>query len=372
MARPLRVTFIAGTRPNFVKVAPLIEAARQVPDMVPLLVHTGQHYDERMSDQLFTDLGMPAPDIHLRVGSANHAVQTALIMTAFDASLDAHPVDMVVVVGDVNSTLACTLVAVKRGIPVAHVEAGLRSGDRSMPEEINRIVTDSISDYLFTTETAAGDALRAEGIRSERIFFVGNVMIDSLLKHREVARARTGPRALAGLEPKTYALCTLHRPSNVDTLESATRTLSAVSELAARLPVVLPLHPRSTSQFQQFGLLDALKSKAQVMPPLGYLDFLSMLDHATLVLTDSGGIQEEATVLGVPCLTFRENTERPITITEGTNRLVGLDPANVARAVDDLLHGPAAVAKRPALWDGHAAQRIVAILDTVGRAPITR
>jgi UDP-N-acetylglucosamine 2-epimerase (non-hydrolysing) len=359
----LRLLFVAGARPNFMKVAPLIAAARARQGVSSLLVHTGQHYDEQMSAQFFRDLQMPEPDVHLEVGSASHAVQTARVMTSFDATLDQHPTDVVVVVGDVNSTVACALVAVKRGIKVAHVEAGLRSYDRAMPEEINRIVTDRISDYLFTTERTAGETLQREGVPVESVFFVGNVMIDTLMKHRVIARERATVLSLAGVQPKEYAVCTLHRPSNVDSLESARRTIAAVSELASRLRVVLPLHPRTARQFQEFGLLETLQAKAVVLSPLGYLDFLALLDHARLVLTDSGGIQEETTVLGVPCLTFRENTERPITVTEGTNTVVGLDPRRVAAAVDDILSRPAGQGRVPELWDGHAAERIVDVLQ---------
>lgn len=363
--KPLSLTFIAGARPNFMKVAPLIEACRRWPDVSPRLVHTGQHYDDQMSAQFFRDLQMPQPDVHLEVGSANHAVQTARIMTAFDAALDLHPTDIVVVVGDVNSTLACALVAVKRGIRVAHVEAGLRSYDRNMPEEINRIVTDSISDYLFTTERDAGHTLEREGIPSDRIFFAGNVMIDTLMKHRVLARDRATVLTRLGIRPREYAVCTLHRPSNVDTAEAARRTLEAVSELAKRVKVVLPLHPRSARHLQELGLLDSLRANATLLEPLGYLDFLALLDHAKLVLTDSGGIQEETTVLGVPCLTFRENTERPITVTHGTNTVVGLDPRRVASAADEIMSGPATERRIPELWDGHAAERIVDVLRRV-------
>jgi UDP-N-acetylglucosamine 2-epimerase (non-hydrolysing) len=344
------------------KVAPLIHASRSSSDIVATLIHTGQHYDEHMSGQIFRDLELPHPDIHLEVGSASHAVQTARVMTAFDKALDDHPADIVVVVGDVNSTLACALVATKRGVKVAHVEAGLRSRDRAMPEEINRILTDQISDYLFTTERDAAVNLRAEGIADEKIFFVGNVMIDTLLKHRVLARERATALTRLEIAPREYAVCTLHRPSNVDSPESASRTLDAVSALAKRLKVILPLHPRSAKQFQQFGLLDSLRASATVIEPLGYLDFLALLDHARLVLTDSGGIQEETTVLGVPCLTFRENTERPITITNGTNQLVGLDPRRVAAAVDGIMSATAPPERVPEMWDGHAAERIIAIL----------
>jgi UDP-N-acetylglucosamine 2-epimerase (non-hydrolysing) len=362
LTRILSLTVIAGARPNFMKVAPIIQAAHKVPSVEVRLVHTGQHYDDHMSAQFFRDLQIPHPDLHLEVGSASHAVQTARVMTAFDKALDDYPTDVVLVVGDVNSTLGCALVAVKRGIQVAHVEAGLRSRDRRMPEEINRILTDQISDYLFTTERDAADNLRAEGIPDGKIHFVGNVMIDTLMKNRAIARERSTVLARLTLNPREYAACTLHRPSNVDTRADAERTLNAVTKLANRLKVVLPLHPRSTGKLQEFGLLDAFRTRATVIEPLGYLDFLSLLDNARLVLTDSGGIQEETTVLGVPCLTFRENTERPITVTHGTNRVVGLDPIRVGAAVDDIMADREFTPRIPELWDGHAAERIVELL----------
>ena len=363
MPKPLHISVIAGARPNFMKVAPIIEAARRTGGIHAQLVHTGQHYDDQMSASFFRDLQIPQPDLHLEVGSGTHAVQTGRIMMAFDKALDEHPADLVLVVGDVNSTIACALVAVKRGIAVAHVEAGLRSGDRSMPEEINRILTDQISDFLFTTEREAEKNLFREGIPAHKIFFVGNVMIDTLLRHRPMAHERSTVLARLGLEPRGYAACTLHRPSNVDTRASAERTVRAVSELAARLPVVLPLHPRSARQLGEFGLLDGLRATARVIEPLGYFEFLALVDHARLVLTDSGGIQEETTVLGVPCLTYRENTERPITVTHGTNRVVGVDPHAVGEAVDQILAAEDLSHRVPELWDGHAAERIVAILN---------
>jgi UDP-N-acetylglucosamine 2-epimerase (non-hydrolysing) len=359
----IRVLAVAGARPNFMKIAPIVTAAHAHPEIHTTLVHTGQHYDERMSDLFFRELGLPAPDIHLGVGSASHAVQTARIMAAFDEILDTHATDVVAVVGDVNSTLACALVAVKRLIKVAHVEAGLRSFDRTMPEEINRVLTDQISDYLFTTERTAHDHLHAEGVPDERIHFVGNVMIDTLLRNRERAKA-SDALARHAVEPRGYALCTLHRPSNVDTPEDARNTVAALRALATRLPVILPLHPRSQLKLGQFGLLDEIVSwgRVQIVDPLGYLDFLALMDNARLVFTDSGGIQEETTALGVPCMTFRENTERPITVTQGTNQVVGLDPSRVARATDQILAGHGRSGRVPELWDGHAAERIVATL----------
>jgi UDP-N-acetylglucosamine 2-epimerase (non-hydrolysing) len=345
------------------KAAAILTAAACRQDVRCMLVHTGQHYDERMSALFFQELDLPEPDIYLGVGPGSHAAQTARVMLAFDEVLDNHPTDAVLVVGDVNSTLACALVAAKRGTAVAHVEAGLRSGDRRMPEEINRILTDQISDYLFTTERLANQNLEAEGVPTERIHFVGNVMIDTLLRHRERARGSDIVRRL-GQRAGSYALCTLHRPSNVDTLAAAQNTLRALEELSARLPVVLPMHPRTRARLEQFGALEHVLrcERVQVIEPLGYLDFVALMDQARLVFTDSGGIQEETTALGIPCLTFRENTERPITVTEGTNRLVGLEPQRVAHAVDDLLTGRTPAGRVPELWDGRTAERILSVL----------
>jgi UDP-N-acetylglucosamine 2-epimerase (non-hydrolysing) len=368
----MHLTCVVAARPNFMKIAPILAAARRYPDLMCQLVHTGQHYDERMSDLFFSELGLPRPDVYLGIGSGSHAVQTARVMLAFDELLDRHPTDGVLVLGDVNSTLACALVAAKRGITVAHVEAGLRSGDRGMPEEINRLLTDQASDVLFTTERAANQNLEAEGIPAERIHFVGNVMIDTLLAHREQAR-RSDILSRLELSPRGYAVCTLHRPSNVDTRSAAENTLRALEGLAGRLPVVLPLHPRTRAKLNQFGLLGQLESwhRVQITEPLGYLEFLALMDQARLVFTDSGGIQEETTVLGVPCLTFRENTERPVTVTEGTNRLLGLDPARVEGAVERLLAGPTPAGRIPELWDGMAGERIVSVLRDrfAGRNP---
>lgn len=362
-ARPLHVTCVVGARPNFVKIASIVHAAGVRPNLALRLVHTGQHYDERMSALFFRELGLPEPDAYLGVGSASHAVQTARVLEAFDGELDRHPSDCVVVVGDVNSTLACALVAAKRGIRVAHVEAGLRSRDRTMPEEINRVLTDQISDDLFTTERSAAENLLQEGIPAERIHFVGNVMIDTLLRQRELARASEVLEQLE-LEPGTYAVCTLHRPSNTDSVDAANNCVAALELLSARLPVVFPVHPRTRAKLAGFGVLDRLqRGGVRLIEPLGYLDFLSLMDRARIVFTDSGGIQEETTVLGVPCLTFRETTERPITITEGTNQLVGLDPARTAAAVDAILRGSPTEGRIPELWDGHAAERILEILS---------
>jgi UDP-N-acetylglucosamine 2-epimerase (non-hydrolysing) len=345
------------------KVAPILSAAAERPGLQSALIHTGQHYDERMSTLFFTELGLPRPDVYLGIGSGSHAVQTAKVMIAFEEALEQQPTDAVLVVGDVNSTLACALVAVKRGIPVAHVEAGLRSRDRTMPEEINRILTDQISDFLFTTEREADENLKAEGIPDSRIFFVGNVMIDTLFQHRERAR-KSDILERMGLQAKRYAVCTLHRPSNVDTAAAAENTIHALEALAQRLPVVLPMHPRTRARLETFGLLARAQAweTVQIVEPLGYLDFLALMDQAQLVFTDSGGIQEETTALGVPCLTFRENTERPITVTQGTNRLVGTNPAAVAAALEELLNGKAPQGQVPELWDGQASGRILDVI----------
>jgi UDP-N-acetylglucosamine 2-epimerase (non-hydrolysing) len=359
----IRLTCVVGARPNFMKVSPILKSAKSRPELHCKLVHTGQHYDERMSDLFFKELKLPKPDVYLGVGSGSHAVQTANVMSKFDDYLDHTSTDIVLVVGDVNSTLACALVAVKRDIRVAHVEAGLRSGDRTMPEEINRILTDQISDYLLTTERVAKTNLLAEGIPESRIHFVGNVMIDTLLAHREAARKSDILNHLK-LEPRDYVVCTLHRPSNVDASESATNTVEAILGLSKRLPVVLPIHPRTREKFIKFGLLGNGKNwdNVRVTEPLGYLDFLALMDQSRLVFTDSGGIQEETTVLGVPCLTFRENTERPITLTEGTNHLVGTSPKAVFEAADQILSSPPRSHKLPELWDGKTAERILDIL----------
>ncbi len=366
----MRITCVVGARPNFMKVTPILTYAAGLPDVRCRLVHTGQHYDERMSALFFSELHLPEPDSYLGVGSGSHAVQTATVMLKFEDELNAHQADLVLVVGDVNSTLACALVAVKRHIPVAHVEAGLRSRDLSMPEEINRILTDHISAYLFTTDRDAGCNLLSEGIPAERIHFVGNVMIDTLLGHRKHARRSDVLKRLS-LEPRDYAVCTMHRADNVDTVEAAGRTLNALAILTDRLPVILPLHPRTRSRWSSFGLLGRLDRcrNLTITDPLGYLDFLALMDNAALVLTDSGGIQEETTILGVPCLTFRENTERPITVSEGTNQLVGLDLVRLATAIDEVLSGEIVEGRTPELWDGQAAARILHVLRNPGAIP---
>jgi len=367
---PGPVVCVVGARPNFMKMAPILRALTAHGGGLPhVLVHTGQHYDADMSDKLFVDLRLPRPDINLEVGSATHAVQTAEVMRRFEPIVDDLKPSCVVVVGDVNSTLACTLVAVKKRTPVAHVEAGLRSFDRGMPEEINRVLTDQVADVLYTTERTAADNLRREGVAAERIMFVGNVMIDSLLANRGIAvpapetlrRAGCDP-ALLG-DPARYGVVTLHRPSNVDQRETLEPLLALLREVSARLPLVIALHPRTRANVERFrlGFLLAAPPIA-LLPPQGYLEMLGLMSGATLVLTDSGGMQEETTALGVPCLTARENTERPITIEHGTNTLVGRDPVVILRVIDEILAGGGKRGRVPELWDGRASERIVADL----------
>lgn len=361
---------VVGARPNFMKMAPILRAlANHAPALPALLVHTGQHYDQDMSGRLFTDLGLPVPDINLDVGSASHAVQTAEVMRRFEPVLDAHRPSCVVVVGDVNSTLACTLVAVKKGVPVAHVEAGLRSYDRQMPEEINRLVTDQIADRLYTTERSAEGNLRLEGIPAERVVFCGNVMIDSLLANRQHARSAADTLRAHDVDPavldhpKGYGVVTLHRPSNVDDAQTLRSLLGVLGEVARDLPLVFAMHPRTRSQIDKLQLGDLIDpSRLVSLPPQGYLEMLGLMAGATVVLTDSGGLQEETTALGVPCLTLRSNTERPITIEQGTNTLVGTDRPAILQAVAEILSGQGKRGRVPELWDGHAADRIAADL----------
>ena len=364
------VMCIVGARPNFMKMAPILRAlADHVPALPALLVHTGQHYDQDMSGRLFTDLGLPLPDINLDVGSGSHAVQTAEVMRRFEPVLDAHRPSCVVVVGDVNSTLACTLVAVKKGVPVAHVEAGLRSYDRQMPEEINRVVTDQIADRLYTTERSAEGNLLSEGIAAERVIFCGNVMIDSLLANRKFARSAADTLRAHDIDPlilshpKGYGVVTLHRPSNVDDPQVLRLLLETLGRVATDLPLVFAMHPRTRSNIEKFQLGDLIDpSRLVQLPPQGYLEMLGLMSGATMVLTDSGGLQEETTALGVPCLTLRANTERPITIEQGTNTLVGADPAAILHGVADILNGQGKRGRVPELWDGHAADRIASDL----------
>ncbi|MBS2022746.1 MAG: UDP-N-acetylglucosamine 2-epimerase (non-hydrolyzing) [Deltaproteobacteria bacterium] len=350
---------LVGARPNFMKMAPVL-AALKARGARTTLVHTGQHYDAKMSDVFFDELGLPAPDVHLNVGSGTHAEQTAKVMLALEPVLVRERPDVLVVAGDVNSTLAGALVAAKLLIPIAHVEAGLRSFDWAMPEEVNRVVVDRLSALLFTPSRDGDDNLRKEGAAEERIVFVGNAMIDSLLTHLPRARARD-VHARLQLEPKKYALATLHRPSNVDSPEALLRVLTALSEVAAQLTVLLPVHPRTQARITQDPQAAALLARTPALrlcEPLGYLDFLALTDGARLVMTDSGGIQEETTALGVPCLTLRENTERPITVDVGTNQLTGSDPARVVPAARAILAGQVKASRIPELWDGHAGERM--------------
>lgn len=402
-----KIFVVAGARPNFMKVAPLVSQLKRCPDVESILVHTGQHYDAEMSDAFFRDLGLPEPDIFLGAGSGSHAWQTAKIMTAFEDVLLKQRPDAVVVVGDVNSTLACALVAAKITYPmisahaknprtrplIAHVEAGLRSCDRSMPEEINRILTDALSDLLFTPSRDADENLKREGIPGEKIFFVGNAMIDTLLAHRERAW-RSDILHKLGLTPEPnernsrnerdqrnernervlpYALCTLHRPSNVDNEETFRGILQALEEIGREVPILYPIHPRARQRLQAFGLSSHVTFASSVEPvdpknsitclePLGYLEFLQLMANARLVLSDSGGIQEETTILGIPCVTIRENTERPVTIAEGTNILGGVGTEGIMKAAREALNGNGRAGKRPEKWDGQTSERIVDIL----------
>ncbi len=364
------VICVVGARPNFMKIAPILRAfAAHHPAIPTMLVHTGQHYDKDMNDRLFVDLRLPHPDINLEVGSGTHAVQTAEVMRRFEPVIDEHKPSCVLVVGDVNSTLACTLVGVKKGVPVVHVEAGLRSYDRGMPEEVNRVLTDQIADLLYTTERSALNNLLREGIAEERVRFVGNVMIDSLLANREFAHKPAKTLSEAGAntalldEPSGYAVVTLHRPSNVDQAETLRPLLAVLREVSEKMPLVFALHPRTRANIERFGLGELLASERIVLlPPQGYLEMLGLMSSAKLVLTDSGGLQEETTALGVPCLTMRENTERPITIDQGTNTMVGSDPAAIRQGVDEVLAGSGKSGRIPEFWDGKAAERIAADL----------
>jgi UDP-N-acetylglucosamine 2-epimerase (non-hydrolysing) len=358
----LKVINVVGARPNFMKVAPIVEAMkRRDHEFLPLIVHTGQHYDSLMSDAFFRDLNMPKPDIHLEVGSASHAVQTAAVMERFEPVVLQEKPDWVLVVGDVNSTLACALVCAKLEVKVAHVEAGLRSRDRSMPEEINRLLTDQIADLLFTPSRDADENLRAEGIPDERIRLVGNIMIDSLFQ--QLARAKESTiRQDVGVADQDYAVLTLHRPTNVDEPEAFSRILDALEEISQSLPIVFPVHPRTRKTIEEFGFRERIEGAGnlRLIDPLGYLDFLGLYSRARLVLTDSGGLQEETTVLGIPCLTLRENTERPITVEMGTNTVVGTDREKITSAAFAALNGSIIKDRRvPPLWDGHTADRIL-------------
>ena len=359
----MKLLNVVGARPNLMKIAPLMEAYRKFDRIDPVLLHTGQHYDENMSELFFSQLGIPRPDLNLGVGSASHAVQTAEIMKAFEPVVLEQKPDAVLVVGDVNSTVACGLVAVKLGVKLVHVEAGLRSFDRAMPEEINRILTDAISDLLFCTEQSGVDNLRREGVDGAKVHLVGNVMIDTLLRHRARADA-SGILADLALEEGKYAVLTLHRPSNVDDAQTLGGILDALEVVQRDMPVVFPAHPRTRERARELGLDGRIAGLAnlRVTEPVGYLDFLRLMSSARLVLTDSGGIQEETTILKVPCLTLRETTERPITVEMGGNQIVGSDPEKIVAAYRQVLSGEAGEARTPPLWDGRAAERIAEII----------
>lgn len=356
----MKIIHIAGARPNFMKLAPILRELHKEPDTHSILLHTGQHYDANMSDVFFDDLKLPRPDINLEVGSATHAVQTAHIMERFEPIVLKEKPDLVLVVGDVNSTLACSLVAAKLNIPIAHVEAGVRSFDRTMPEEINRLVTDSLSELLFTPSQHASNNLIKQGIPENKIYFVGNVMVDSLINAMHFAQdRRTWEKWL--LNPGEYAVLTLHRASNVDDRETLYELLSIISKVSHRLPVVFPVHPRTARRLEEAGLDSLIQSSPNLIicEPYGYLDFLSLVANARVVLTDSGGIQAETTILGIPCLTLRWNTEWPETIEQGTNHLVGTNQGRILHALDEIFQARANLYSRPEGWDGKAAGRIV-------------
>lgn len=359
----MKIINVVGARPNFMKIAPIIKAFKASNVIEPLLIHTGQHYDEKMSDLFFHQLNIPEPDINLEIGSASHTVQTAEIMKAFEPVVLYHRPDAVLVVGDVNSTIACGLVAVKMDIKLIHIEAGLRSFDHTMPEEINRILTDSISDFLFCTEQSGMDNLLNEGIPEEKIFLVGNVMIDTLLNNKAKAN-KSNILDRLNLNGEDFAALTLHRPNNVDNPAVFNRILDALEVIQNEIPIIFPIHPRTRRNLTSFNLGVRFKQLPNVhlIEPLGYLDFLKITSSARLVLTDSGGIQEETTILKVPCLTLRENTERPVTVEIGSNQIVGTNPDKIIQAYRKTINSRWSEPRTPPLWDGHAAERIAKIL----------
>lgn len=359
----MKIMNIVGARPNLVKIAPLLCEIRRHEEIQAVLVHTGQHYDEKLSNVFFRQMAIPEPDVNLEVGSGSHAWQTAEILKRIEPILQEHNPDLLLVVGDVNSTIAASLAAAKLGIKIVHVEAGLRSFDRTMPEEINRVLTDALADYLFVTEEDAIENLLREGRPRERIYLVGNVMIDALRQFLPVAQQSTIGEELNLFDGKgfrPFAILTLHRPSNVDSTKTLQQLLGAIEKVADELLVVFPVHPRTLQRLNETRR--PTHPQLRFIPPVGYLDFLFLLSHARMVLTDSGGIQEETTALGIPCLTLRENTERPVTVIQGTNQIVGQDPARIVAAARDILNGKTKAARVPKFWDGHAAERIVKIL----------
>ena len=370
----MNVIQVVGARPNFMKVAPLHRAIKNLPGWTSKIVHTGQHFDAKMSDVFFTQLELPKPDFFLGIGGGSHTEVTAKIMLAFEKIVESEKPDLIIVVGDVTSTLACTLVAIKMGIPLAHVEAGLRSGDRTMPEEINRILTDAVANYLFVTEQSGLDHLKREGVPDEKVFFTGNVMIDSLVRYQEKAKSSSileelglqtsdteNRREVSRLYETDYIVMTMHRPANVDTETGLKAILELIELSTAKTKVIFPIHPRTRSNMAKFGLEDALTQNKNLIltEPLGYLEFIQLMTHSKAILTDSGGIQEETTYLGIPCLTFRDSTERPITVTLGTNQLLAdLNPKITFAALEEILVGHQKKGQIPPLWDGHAAERI--------------
>lgn len=360
----MKIILVVGARPNFMKVGPVYFALRDSEYFQPYLVHTGQHYDKKLSQVFFDHLGFPEPDRYLGVGSGTHAEQTAKVMVEFEKVLFSEKPELVMVAGDVNSTIACALDAVKLHIPVAHLEAGLRSFDSDMPEEINRILTDSISEILLTPSPDGDDNLTKEGIDSRKIFFVGNAMIDSLKKH-EIEAENSNVLEKFALEKKNFGLITLHRPSNVDNKENFLKIINAFDHIQKQLPLVFPIHPRTLNRIDEFSLKSRFDNMQnfKLIEPQGYFDFLKMEKYAKIVLTDSGGIQEETTVLDVPCLTIRENTERPITITQGTNKLVGTDTEKIILETEKILNGENSVGKTPEFWDGKTAERVVKVFQ---------
>jgi UDP-N-acetylglucosamine 2-epimerase (non-hydrolysing) len=367
----MKILNIVGARPNFIKIAPLMKEMAVRSEITPLLAHTGQHYDVKLAGTFFEDLGIPSPDVSLDVGSGSHAFQTAEVMKRIEPVMEQQRPELVLVVGDVNSTLAAAVTAAKLQIPVAHVEAGLRSFDRSMPEEINRLVTDAVSTYLFVSEESGMKNLAAEGADMARVFFVGNVMIDSLEASRRMWE-RSSIQEQLGVTKGQYGVLTLHRPSNVDQPAVLRGLLEAIAEIGREQPIVFPVHPRTRKRLEDTQEVNALlrftgSGTVQgpgiwCLDPLGYLDFMALVAGARLILTDSGGIQEETTALGIPCLTLRENTERPVTISHGTNRLVGTSPEKIVEEAMLVLKGPKVAPSPPPLWDGHAAERIVSII----------
>ncbi|WP_395617065.1 non-hydrolyzing UDP-N-acetylglucosamine 2-epimerase [Aquirufa sp.] len=363
----MKVIQVVGARPNFMKVAPLHRAIQKLAGWTSKIVHTGQHFDAKMSDVFFTQLELPEPDFFLGIGGGSHTEVTAKIMVAFEKIVEAEKPDLIIVVGDVTSTLACALVAIKMGIKVAHVEAGLRSFDRTMPEELNRILTDSVADYLFVTEESGMQHLKNEGVADERVFFAGNVMIDSLVRYQEKAKTTTILEDL-GLSTSDYIVMTMHRPANVDTKEGLESILELIELSSQDTKIIFPIHPRTRAHMEKFGLAKRLdQAKNLIMTePLGYLEFIQLMSNATAILTDSGGIQEETTYLGVPCLTFRDSTERPITVTLGTNQLLSdLDPKKTYAALVEILAGNVKKGSIPPLWDGKAAERIATQLAEI-------